>query len=216
MLKRLFTPFDRLGAEHDGIEGSGIGLALSKRLVEAMGGSIRVQSAVGIGTTFAVEFPAAVAPDAEMQFSDSLLNHPLHDMPHAGQPEVPVRRQNVLQIEDNPANQQVIERVLGYRPHLNLITAIQGQMGLVLAREHHPEVILLDLNLPDLSGAEVLARLRADPQTAEIPVIIVSADATPNQVQRLLALGAQEYLTKPLNLEKLLGTLDRLTGAVPV
>jgi CheY-like chemotaxis protein len=203
-LPRLFTPFERLGAECSDVEGCGIGLALSKRLIEAMGGVITVDSLPGVGSTFGIELPAIEAPENRS----------------CAQPEMEARfdevhladgyKRTVLQIEDNLANRQVIERVLERRPHVRLLAAMQGTLGIELAREHRPDLILLDLHLPDLPGAEVLARLRADPQTCDIPVVVISADATQHQIQRLLAMGACEYLTKPFELPKLLGTLDRI------
>jgi PAS domain S-box-containing protein len=199
-IERLFTPFDRLGAEGAGIEGTGLGLVLSKHLVEVMGGTMDVTSQVGVGSTFAVEFALTAAP------ADALK------LPAASptvQAERGEGRMVVLYIEDNVSNLRLVEQVLGRRPQTTLLSAMQGQLGLDLAREHRPDLILLDLHLPDVPGDEVLRRLREGPQTRGIPVVILSADATPGQVERLLAAGAQAYLTKPLDVRQLLALVDQ-------
>ncbi len=195
---RLFTPFDRLGAEQSGVEGTGLGLALSKRLVEAMGGSVGVESTLGEGSTFWVELPRA-EPLALG------LERPSAEAPAAA----PGRAAVVLYIEDNLSNLRLIERVLAHRPDVKLLPAMQGRLGLELARQHRPSLILLDLHLPDLPGHEVLRHLQGDPRTRDIPVIVISADATPGQVQRLKATGAYDYLTKPLDIQRLLVLLEQ-------
>lgn len=198
-LDRLFTPFDRLGAESRAIEGTGIGLALSKRLLEAMGGHINVRTKLDQGSTFYIELPIVDAP-ARMARAAAR-----HDMQSAE--SRPKRK--ILCIEDNLANREVIAGIFADRPDIELMTAIQGRLGLELAREHFPDVILLDAHLPDLPGAEVLVRLQAEPATRKIPVIVVSADATPRQIERLRGLGARDYLTKPFEIEELIDVLDR-------
>ena len=199
-LDRLFTPFDRLGAEGTGVEGTGLGLALSKHLVDVMGGTLDVTSQVGVGSTFAVELPLTAAPVEALE-------------PRGGAPTVdpapPDARMVVLYIEDNLSNLRLIEQVLGRRPRTTLLSAMQGRLGLDLAREHRPDLILLDLHLPDLPGQEVLRRLLDEPRTREIPVLILSADATPGHVERLLAAGARAYLTKPLDVRQLLALVDK-------
>ena len=203
-LERLFVPFDRLGVEGSGIEGTGLGLALSKHLVEVMGGVLDVTSRVGIGSTFAVELPRTAAPVDVLK-------------PVEASPTLPTAarqaRVTVLYIEDNLSNLRLIEQVLSRRPHATLLSAMQGRLGLDLAREHRPDLILLDLHLPDLSGEEVLRQLLAEPRTRDIPVVVLSADATPGQVERLLAVGARAYLTKPLDVPKFLALVDqRVSG----
>jgi signal transduction histidine kinase len=203
-MARLFTPFDRLGAEQTGVEGTGLGLTLSKHLVEAMGGSMHVESRVGVGSAFSVELALVDAPAAPLE--------------SPGAPSTAVRRAStreisVLYIEDNLSNVRLIEHVLARRPGTKLLAAIQGRLGLDLAREHRPDLILLDLQLPDLSGADVLRQLRADRATQDIPVIILSADAMPGQVDRLLAAGARAYLTKPVDVLKLLALVDEIAGS---
>ena len=122
-------------------------------------------------------------------------------------------RVTVLYIEDNLSNLRLIEQVLSRRPNATLLSAMQGRLGLDLAREHRPDLILLDLHLPDLSGEDVLRQLLAEPRTRDIPVVVLSADATPGQVERLLAVGAQAYLTKPLDVPKFLALVDqRVSG----
>jgi signal transduction histidine kinase/CheY-like chemotaxis protein len=202
-LARLFTPFDRLGAETSGVEGTGLGLTLSKRFVEAMGGRVHVESAVGVGSTFAVELVAAAAPDED-----------LHDAALPA-PAPAVSAGTVLYVEDNLANVRLVERVLHRRPQVTLLPAGQGSLGVDLAREHRPDLILLDSHLPDVPGAEVLRRLREDPRTARIPVVMVSADVTPGEVQRLLDAGAEAYLTKPLDVRQFLDVVDRQLARAP-
>jgi CheY-like chemotaxis protein len=198
----LFTPFERLGAEQSTIEGTGIGLALSRRLAEVMGGTLDVESTVGRGSTFYVEFPIVEAPLRRVERLDELGGTPVVTTNDTERP-------SVLHIEDNLSNIKLIERVLAQRPGMNLIPAMQGRLGLELARQHRPVLILLDLNLADIAGEEVLHMLRDDPMTAGIPVAIVSADAMPRQVQRMLAAGATAYLTKPIDVRELLDLVDK-------
>lgn len=193
----LFVPFERLGAEQTLIEGTGVGLALSRGLAHAMGGRLEVDSAVGRGSTFWLEFPTVESPAHKLDQEEEPAPAPRSD------------KQIVLQIEDNPANVALVERVLAQRPELVVVPAMQGRTGLDIARRDHPAVILLDVNLPDMDGSEVLKELRADPRTAAIPVIVVSADAMPRQMQHLLAAGATAYLTKPIDIRDLLLQIDR-------
>jgi CheY-like chemotaxis protein len=200
----LFTPFDRLGAEQTGVEGTGLGLALCRRLVEMMGGQIGVESTVGQGSTFWVELALATPVETLTAASGPQVGD--------GHPEVAAAGTacTLLYIEDNVANLRLIEQILRHRPAVNLVTAMQGSLGLELAREHQPTLIVLDLHLPDLPGQEVLRRLRAEERTQAIPVVVLSADATPGQIERLRAAGAQAYLTKPLDVQEFLGILDEL------
>ncbi|MGH2529118.1 MAG: PAS domain S-box protein [Actinomycetota bacterium] len=189
--ERLFSPFDRLDAERHGVEGTGLGLALTKALVEAMGGSIGVESEVGRGSSFWVALPVSEAPDA----------HRDHEEPSPPPAPSSIRGRTVLYIEDNTSNHTLMERVLADGLDVRLLTAMQGRMGFDLAQEHSPDLIVLDLHLPDISGEEVLSRLRGDPVTLETPVIVMSADSSPGQIERLMSAGANEFLPKPLDLK---------------
>jgi signal transduction histidine kinase/ActR/RegA family two-component response regulator len=193
----LFAPFERLGAEQTSVPGTGVGLALSRGLAEAMGGKLDVDSTPGRGSTFWVEFPIVESP--VKMYEEITLRTPRAEEAGA---------LTVLHIEDNLANVELVERVLAQRPDVTVVPAMQGRMGVELARRHHPVLILLDLNLVDLPGVEVLQILRDDPATADIPVAIVSADAMPRQVQRLMSSGAVAYLTKPIDIHKLLELVD--------
>jgi len=199
MMDRLFVPFDRLGAEGTGVEGTGLGLALSTGLMEAMGGSLGVTSAVGRGSTFFVEAPLTEAPGATDKEGEAgeRIAVPAPDGSHM-----------LLYIEDNLANLRLIERALDHRPGLILLSAMQGSLGLDLARQHLPDLILLDLHLPDMPGEQVLRHLQSDPKTHGIPVIVISADATPGQLRHLLATGARAYLTKPIDVSRFFEAVD--------
>lgn len=194
----LFQPFERLGAEQTSVPGTGVGLALSRGLAETMGGKLDVESTPGRGSTFWVEFPIVESP---VRIYEEISARVAQPAPEEG-------GVTVLHIEDNLANVELVERVLAQRPDVTVIPAMQGRMGVDLARRHHPALILLDLNLVDLPGVEVLQILRDDPVTADIPVAIVSADAMPRQVQRLLSSGAVAYLTKPIDIHRLLELVD--------
>ena len=196
---RLFTAFDRLGAETSAVQGTGLGLALSQRLVTAMKGDIGVQSVVGEGTRFWVELPPA-----ENQMAAAARHR--EDGAAQEKPEL-ARTCHVLYIEDNLSNLTLVEHLLVDHVGVRLTTAMQGGMGLEMARRHRPDLILLDLHLPDVPGWEVLADLKADETTRTIPVVIVSADATPRQIERLMKAGAHSYLTKPLDVKRFLRLL---------
>jgi CheY-like chemotaxis protein len=203
-LERLFVPFDRLGSERTSVEGTGLGLPLSRRLTEAMGGTLGVASTAGHGSSFWVELPLTESP---VQGAERLDPLPPPEPPDAGTPPL-----TVLYIEDNLSNLQLVEHLLARRPGVSLISAMRPQLGLDLAAQHHPGLVLLDLDLPDLPGEQVLRRLRAEPTTADVPVVILSADARPALVGRLLAEGARAFLTKPLDVKQLLGLLDTIAS----
>ena len=199
-LDRMFTPFERLGAERSKVEGTGLGLALSKRLVELMHGEITVRSEQGVGSTFSLKLRAAKDPAtrAEVIVEEDTENLKLENDDIT-----------ILYIEDNLSNFELIASMFAERGNVKLMEAMQGGIGLELAREHRPDLILLDLHLPDIDGDEVLQRLRGDARTMSIPVIIVSADATPHQEERLKHGGAEAYLTKPFNVRELLSVINR-------
>jgi signal transduction histidine kinase/FixJ family two-component response regulator len=199
-LEQIFSPFERLGAEHGEIEGTGLGLTVAKRLVEAMKGTIGVESKAGEGSTFWIEFAVTKSPPA-----DSELDRPPPEIESITWGE----GGTVLYVEDNFSNLKLIERLFRLRPALKLIAARDGKSGLQMAREQLPALILVDLNLPDMNGRDILTKLRTEPLTSAIPVIALSADATPGQIERLMQDGAADYLTKPINVQKFLDVLDR-------
>jgi PAS domain S-box-containing protein len=204
-LSRVFAPFERIGAEATDVEGTGLGLALTKNLMEAMGGTVGVSSEIGRGTTFWLDLPIAEAPAAQ----------PAAQAPADVAAPVRMDPRSVLYIEDNPSNIQLVEAILRQRPEVTLLVAQQGSLGLDLARERQPELVLLDLNLPDISGDEVLRRLRSDPRTRELTIVVLSADATPGQVARLCSAGADGYLAKPFEIEHFLAVVDGAGAAEP-
>jgi CheY-like chemotaxis protein len=201
---RLFQAFDRLGAETTGVEGTGLGLMLSRQLLIAMGGSISVESS-DRGTSFSIELPAA----------DSQEEH-LVGRAFTADDQALRDRRVVMYVEDNLSHLQLLERLFErQRPGSTILPSMQGSLALELAREHCPDLILLDLHLPDISGHEVLRRVRADDRTAGIPVVVMSADTSPDQIERMLDAGARAYLAKPLDVDRLLAVLDEVLGGSP-
>jgi CheY-like chemotaxis protein len=186
-----------LGAEQTEVEGTGLGLALSRRLAEAMGGALALESTGPEGSVFRVDLVAAADPLRALEETGA---HQVVSVPH--------REATLLYVEDNLANLNLVDTILLSRPGWRTLPALQGQLGVELAREHVPDIVLLDLHLPDISGEEVLRRLRSDPRTARIPVVIVSADATVASLERLRALGADAYLTKPLDVDEFLRVVE--------
>ncbi|WP_124951711.1 hybrid sensor histidine kinase/response regulator [Sulfuriferula thiophila] len=198
---QLFQPFNRLGQEASAEEGTGIGLVVSKRLVELMGGEIGVESTVGVGSVFWIELDLAaipqfiedanepsVIPKARVQHGDSL--------------------RTLLYIEDNRANMQLVEQLIARRPDLRLLGASDGTRGIMLARIHQPKVILMDINLPGISGIQALKILRDDPVTAHIPVLAISANAMPLDISKGIEAGFFRYLTKPIKVNEFMEALD--------
>ncbi|MDB4949155.1 MAG: putative Histidine kinase [Gemmatimonadetes bacterium] len=203
-IARLFVPFERLGAERRGVEGEGIGLALSHGLMRAMGGELGVDSAPGEGSTFWIDLAAwdCASDDAAAGAGAGAADDRDGDGTHGG------TARRVLYIEDNPSNYKLVERVLAARPRLRLATAGTGAGGLAAAQQAPPHLVLLDLHLPDMHGSEVYERLRASPATAHVPVVVISADATAAHIDALLARGVAAYLTKPLDVGEFLRVLD--------
>ena len=199
---RLFTAFERLGAEHGPIQGAGIGLALSKRMLELMAGRIEVDSEVGTGSTFRVWLRRDEAP------ADAPVRHPLLPVPPAEADAAPATRR-VLYIEDNAVNAMLMEAVLERVPGVRLVCATLPEVGLELAQADPPDLVLLDIQLPGIDGFEVLRRLRASPATLAIPVVAVSANAMRSDIERARAAGFDDYLTKPIDFERLLALVQR-------
>jgi CheY-like chemotaxis protein len=169
-----------------------------------MGATLDFQSTVGHGSTFWVELPVVEGPVERLERLNPL---------DAGVATPNGHRHTILYIEDNLANIKLIEHVFATRANIDLVPAMQGRLGLDLARRDPPRLVLLDLHLPDIDGHEVLRALRADPRTAELPVVVLSADATERQTERLLADGATAYITKPIDIAQFLRTIDELLAA---
>lgn len=204
---KLFVAFERLDADMRAIEGTGIGLALSKRLMELMGGGIGVESEPGQGSVFWIRLPT-ISEYAEAEPVVGGLPAPIPLV------EAAQRRWDVLCIEDNPANMRLIERILARRADIRLLTASTPGLGLELAMAHHPVMILLDINLPDIDGYDVMKCLREREATRDIPVVAISANAMPGDLARGKAAGFADYLTKPIGVDSLLQVVDRIVAQV--
>ncbi len=205
-LGALFTPFERLDAAKAGFEGTGLGLALSRHLITSMGGRIDVSSVRGEGSTFWLDLPSAT-PTADTPVPGETPGLPA-PAPHA-------RPTRVLYVEDVADNVRLVAEVLAHRPTVTLVCANHAEAALDLAREQPPDLILLDLHLPDMPGEELLALLRREPATGNVPVVVLSADATGHSRARLRDAGVAAYLTKPVAVRDLLTTLDTLLPATP-
>ena len=226
-LDRVFVPFDRLGAEQTGIEGSGVGLALSQHLCERMGGELGVDSVFEVGSTFVVELPASesatvsteggVVDRAALGVMGSTEEAPSatgrDSESNPGWSQSPGRSFRVLLVENNLTTLDLVERVLSRRPGTEVLAAMQGGLGVDLAHEHVPDMILLDISLPDMTGNAVLDRLAEDPATADIPVAVVGADAPAQQVRQLLGRGVIGFLAKPIDVRGLLSLVDAVRAA---
>ena len=200
-LSQLFQPFNRLGKETGAEEGTGIGLVVTKRLVELMEGAIGADSAVGVGSVFWIELGLTTAPLLEVP--EAALTAPVKAPAPVG---VPLR--TLLYVEDNPANLELVEQLIARRPDLRLLSAADGDLGVEFARAYQPEVILMDINLPGISGLEAMKILRADPTTAHIPIIALSANAVPRDIEKALEAGFFKYLTKPIKVDQFMNALD--------
>ncbi len=203
-LNQLFQPFNRLSAENSGVEGTGIGLTITRRIVEMMGGSVGVESEVGKGSTFWIELPMESAPDAEPE--------PRHD---TGINASPLKGQKkLLYIEDNPANLKLVAQILKNHDHIDLLTADNPELGRELALLHKPDLILLDINMPRMDGYQLLEIFKSVEELTKTPVVAVTAKAMEQDVQRGLASGFSGYLTKPLDIPSFLKTIECcLSGA---
>jgi PAS domain S-box-containing protein len=199
-LVQLFQPFNRLGQETGTEEGTGIGLVVTKQLVELMGGTIGVESTVGVGSEFWIE----LIRDVTSQLAAG------NTMPAelAPQAQGNAARRTLLYVEDNPANLMLVEQIIEGHPHLRMLSARDGNLGIALARAHLPDVILMDINLPGISGIEALNILREDPATTHIPVVALSANAMFRDIERGLEAGFFRYLTKPIKVNEFMNALD--------
>jgi signal transduction histidine kinase/AmiR/NasT family two-component response regulator len=200
-LAQLFKPFNRLGRETSAEEGTGIGLVVTRRLVHLMGGAIGVESAVGSGSVFWVDMSLTVAPQLESPAST-----------HAGvvrpKPLPGTAVRTLLYVEDNPANLELVEQLIARRADLRLLSAAEGNLAIEFARAYQPEVILMDINLPGISGIEAMKILRADPATAHIPIVALSANAVPRDIAKGIEAGFFDYLTKPIKVDRFMDALD--------
>jgi signal transduction histidine kinase len=199
-LAQLFQPFNRLGQEAGSVAGTGIGLVVTKRLAELMGGAIGVKSIVGEGSVFWCDLISAEAPRVAIEGSNAVDLIQLEALTTA--------RRSLLYVEDNPANLQLVEEIIARFPDLGLLTAVNATLGIELARATQPEVILMDINLPGISGIKALRILREDPATAHIPVIALSANAMTRDIEKGLEAGFFRYLTKPIKIKELMDTLN--------
>jgi PAS domain S-box-containing protein len=203
---QLFQPFNRLGAEATGVEGTGLGLVIVRELVTLMGGRVGVVSAPGAGATFTLWLPRAEGPAA-------IDAPPPSTLPAASAAAPSARRRSVLYVEDNPSNVALMQEIATLRPALDLRVAADGRGGLAAARAVRPALILLDINLPDISGFEVLRALRADPALAGVRCVALSANAIPAEIERARAAGFADYLTKPIRVDELLRLFDATLAA---
>lgn len=199
-LAELFLPFNRLDAENSGVEGTGIGLTITRRIVEMMGGTVDVKSEVGVGSTFWIELPL------ESMRCDHDLNGVAAERKTL-MSRIEAIQQLVLYIEDNPANLKLVTQILGRREHIRLLTAHTPELGIELALSRRPDLILLDINMPHMDGYQVIEILKSDANLKDIPVIAVTANAMDRDIERGKAAGFVDYLTKPLNIEHFLKTI---------
>ncbi|MDM7944291.1 MAG: ATP-binding protein [Hydrogenophaga sp.] len=198
-VSQLFQPFNRLGQEGGKEEGTGIGLVVTQRLVGLMGGEIGADSVVGVGSVFWIEMALATAPGMSLEMSDE-------PVPSTADNSAPI--QTVLYVEDNPANLELVEQIIARRGNLRLLGAADASLGIEFARVYRPEVILMDINLPGISGTEAMKVLRGDAATAHIPVIALSANAVPRDIERGLQDGFFNYITKPIKVSQLMDAID--------
>jgi PAS domain S-box-containing protein len=200
-LGQLFEPFNRLDKQTGIEEGTGIGLVVTKRLVEIMGGNIGVESNIGVGSVFWFELPRIAAPVPVVRVMDNVIDV------RASLPKESLMH-TILYVEDNPANLELVAELVARRPDLHMLSAPRAEVGIALARSHQPDVILMDINLPGMSGIEAMRILRFDETTLHIPIIALSANAVPRDIERAIEAGFLHYLTKPIKVDELMHTLD--------
>jgi len=199
-LMQLFQPFNRLGKEAGVEEGTGIGLMVSKRLVELMKGEIGVESTIGVGSVFWIDLNLTAEPRRAAAAKPTAVAQ--------AQVQAGAQLRTLLYVEDNPANLMLVEDLIARRPDIRLLSATDGNGGIKIARASRPDMILMDINLPGISGIQALKILRADPATAHIPVVALSANAIPRDIEKGLAAGFFRYLTKPIKVNEFMDTLD--------
>jgi protein-histidine pros-kinase len=207
-IEALFQPFNRLGQEAGSQEGTGIGLVVTKRLVELMNGTMGVTSTVGVGSVFWIEL--------EKKYPEQIQQNQAYDLRtaelrHCTDRNMPV---TILYIEDNPASLRLVEEIIGFRPDLTFISAVDAISGIALAQSQRPNVILMDINLPGMSGNEAKRVLGADERTAHIPVIALTANAMTGDIKKGMAAGFVRYLTKPIEVDVLLAAIDDALSSV--
>jgi CheY-like chemotaxis protein/two-component sensor histidine kinase len=208
-LAQLFQSFNRLGQEASTEEGTGIGLVVSRRLVELMKGVIGAESTVGVGSVFWIELLLTPAPAL-------VVASPEPTIVVNAQASAGARLRTLLYVEDNPANLKLVEQLIARRSDVRLSTAVDGTLGVEMAQASRPEVILMDINLPGISGIEALKILRGDPATASIPIIALSANAMPRDIEKGLEAGFFRYLTKPIKVKEFMETLNAALEAADV
>jgi PAS domain S-box-containing protein len=203
-LAQLFQSFNRLGQETGGVEGTGIGLVVARRLIELMGGEIGVESTVGVGSVFWFELLSVVEPHlSSMEAGDATENEAAQShMAHGA------HLHTLLYVEDNPTNLKLVEQIIARHHDMSLLTAVSGNNGIEIARSSQPDVILMDINLPDINGFEALRILRSSPATSHIPVVALSANAMPRDIKKGLELGFFRYITKPININEFMAALE--------
>ena len=203
-MEELFRPFARLGAENSGIEGTGIGLSLTRSLIQQMGGEIKVESQLEKGSTFSFQlnaFAEPAVPEVESMGKEAVERGTL------------IKCEKVLYVEDNPSNLELMENVFSQHSETQLISAKNGEQGISMAISESPDLIILDINLPGMDGFAVLKELRANKSTKGIPVIALSALAMPNDIERAIEAGFKAYLTKPLQIGKMIQTINKFCGS---
>ena len=205
-LSDLFKPFNRINAENSGIEGTGIGLTITRRIVGLMGGTVDVKSDVDIGSTFWIELPV------EYLSEEPLNQHRRHTNRKLDSSSASTAAQTVLYLEDNPANLMLVSKIIGRRKHVHLVTAHTPELGIEMALKHKPELILLDINMPGMDGYQVLKILKADNSLQTIPVVAITANAEPRDIKRGMGAGFTDYITKPIDVIRFYAILDKLLG----
>jgi signal transduction histidine kinase/CheY-like chemotaxis protein len=207
-LAQLFQPFNRLGRENGPEEGTGIGLVMTKRMVGLMGGVIGADSTVGVGSVFWIELGLTAGPVLGAE-DNRPQSHLLLSVPAGALPRT------VLYVEDNPANLELVEQLVARRPDLRLLSAADGELGIAMARDYRPEVILMDINLPGIGGHDAMKLLHADASTAHIPIIALSANAVPRDIEAALEAGFVSYITKPIKVQQFMEALDLALSLAP-